>query len=165
MAATPPPRKRVKNDVPAVLRISLDKAKEILAKRKYHIETYGLPEAEEALYCHVDDGMLQNGYPSASWSHTEANIQVSHLVLLVQKGPEHVPYRSRRETASHLCHNKRCIRASHIVKESIGLNGRRNDCLAFIQSPCCGLLLNACGHVPRCLLPLDKSSLGQMSFH
>jgi len=150
------PRKRRVNDVPAVMRISLDKAKALLAKRLLNTTVQDNGQTDASLHCLIDKGMHQNGYPSCSWDHVEANIQVSHLVLRVQRGDEAVPKRAARETASHLCHNKSCIRADHIVTESVGANGRRNGCLAFVSSPCCGTKVNACGHLPRCILPFHK---------
>jgi len=157
MAEREPKRKRAINPVPAVMRVSLSRATELLDSRmkKKVIVTHGL--ADESLHCWEDRGMLQNGYPSASHSHTEANIQVSHLVLRVMKGEDHVPFHKKRETASHLCHNKLCIRPEHIIKESIGLNGRRNGCLAFVQCAC-GERVNACGHHPHCLLPFPSTA-------
>lgn len=147
-------KKRQVNDTPAVMRISLEKARELLAKRKTKFQDNDPNDPE--LKCIIDLGMTQNGYPSASWSHSEANIQVSHLVLRCEKGDEHVPHRSKRETASHLCHNKLCIRPEHIIKESVGMNGRRNGCLAFVMCADCGAKLNACGHSPRCILPFPR---------
>ncbi len=149
-------KKRQVNDTPAVLRISLPKAKELLLKRQAKAKVKVNDPEDTSLDCIVDTGMIQNGYPSVSWSHTEANIQVSHLVLLCEKGEDHVPYRSKRETASHLCHNKLCIRKEHIIKETVGANGRRNGCLAFVKCPECDRKLVACGHKPQCLLPFPK---------
>jgi hypothetical protein len=157
MAEAAPKRKRRVNDVPAVMRIPpLEKAQSLLAKRLQAavVQTNGCDD--ESLHCLIDQGMHQNGYPSCSWHHKETNIQVSHLVLRVQGGEDAVPKRALRETASHLCHNKSCIRFDHIIKESVGNNGRRNGCLAFVESPCCGVKLNACGHHPRCILPFAK---------
>ena len=84
-------RARKSNDVPAVMRIDLAKATSLLNKRKANavLETNGQDDA--ALQCLLDFGMRQNGYPSVSWSHTEANIQVSHLALRVDKGDTAVP--------------------------------------------------------------------------
>eukprot|EP00048_Salpingoeca_helianthica_P011409 m.164542 g.164542 ORF g.164542 m.164542 type:complete len:159 (+) comp15224_c0_seq1:725-1201(+) len=151
MAAQAPRRRRRSNPIPAVLRLPEGKAASILRTRRANavIETNG--QEDESLHCLLDTGMLQNGYPSASWSHTEANVQVSHLVLL-EKGLIHVPHRIHKQTASHLCHNKRCIRPEHIICESIGRNGSRNRCMAFVDLPD-GQRIVACGHVPRCLLP------------
>lgn len=159
MASAAPPikRSRTLNCVPAVMRVSLEKAEVLLAARKTKAVVEQNGQEDPALWCLVDTGMLQNGYPSVSYSHTAANIQVSHLALRVEKGEEHVPHRSRRETASHLCHNKRCIKAEHIIKESVGSNGRRNGCLAFISCEC-GTRLNACGHSPRCILPFPQQA-------
>ena len=149
-------RARKSNDIPAVLRINIDKATSLLNKRKSAavLETNG--QDDPSLQCLLDYGMRQNGYPSVSWSHTEANIQVSHLALRVDKGDAEVPYRCKRETASHLCHNKLCIKADHIIKETVGANSRRNGCLAFVTCGC-GCKVNACGHTPRCLLPFPKN--------
>lgn len=149
-------RARKSNDVPAVMRIDIAKATALLSKRKAHaiLETNG--QDDPALHCVLDRaGMKQNGYPSVSWSHSEANIQVSHLALRVDKGDAEVPYRCKRETASHLCHNKLCIKAEHIIKETVGANSRRNGCLAYVACEC-GCRVNACGHTPRCLLPFPK---------
>jgi len=150
MAAAAPKRQR--NDVPAVMRVSLARAKSLIEVRQANAVVEQNGQDDPALWCQLDTGMFQNGYPSVSYSHTEANIQVSHLVLRVEKGEEHVPHRCRRETASHLCHNKRCIKAEHLIKESVGANGRRNGCLAFVTCDC-GARINACGHYPRCILP------------
>jgi len=81
------PKKRAKNAIPAVLRISREKAKELCAKRlaKTRVVDNG---REESLSCWFDTGMIQNAYPSVSWSHTEANVQVSHLALRVGSGAE-----------------------------------------------------------------------------
>lgn len=156
MADEEPPRKRRVNDVPAVMRITRERASALLAKRLNKATVQDNGQEDGSLHCLIDNGMHQNGYPSCSWDHLEANIQVSHLALRVQRGDEAVPRRSHRETASHLCHNKSCIRVDHIVTETVGANGRRNGCLAFIESPCCGIRLNACGHIPRCILPFQK---------
>jgi hypothetical protein len=147
---------RKSNPIPAVMRISREKAAKLLEARKKRafLKEYDDP----LLACLIDTGLHQNGYPTCSWDHVEANIQVSHLVLRVEKGDNEVPYRSRRETASHLCHNKSCIRADHIIKEAIGLNSRRNGCLAFVEAPCCKVRVNACGHEPHCLLPFPRPS-------
>lgn len=157
MAEAQPRIKRRQNDIPAVLRISLDKAKEFLERRKRTAVWQTNGQEDQRLHCLIDKGMHQNGYPSYSWSHDEANIQVSHLALRVEKGEHEVPHRSRRETASHLCHNKSCaFEPTTSSKETVGSNGRRNGCLAFVAAPCCGILVNACGHEPRCLLPFNK---------
>ena len=150
-----PKRTRTANDEPAVNRIPLGVAARFLASRKATAVVEKNGQEDPALWCLLDTGMKQNGYPSYSYSRTAANIQVSHLVLRVEKGQEHVPFRCRRETASHLCHNKLCIRAEHLIKESVGRNGRRNGCLAFTVCPC-GTRVNACGHEPVCLLPFPK---------
>lgn len=155
MSNPPAKRRRISNDSPAVMRITKEKAATLLASRKAKAKVEKNGTQDEKLWCLLDTGMLQNGYPSVSWSHTEANIQVSHLVLRIEKGEDHVPHRVRRETASHLCHNKRCIRTEHIVKESVGANGRRNGCLANVSCEC-GVRVNACGHEPRCLLPFPR---------
>jgi len=156
MATDDVPRKRRTNDTPAVMRISRDKAVALLEKRLRNTSVQTNGQDDESLHCLMDMGMHQNGYPSCSWDHLEANIQVSHLVLRVQRGDDAVPRRAQRETASHLCHNKSCIRVDHIVTETVGANSRRNGCLAFVVSPCCGVTLNACGHEPRCILPFNK---------
>lgn len=159
MSDEPPTKKtRKSNPVPAVMRITREKATELYDRRRRDVTIVTYNQANEALHCWNDNGMIQNGYPSVSYSHDEANIQVSHLALRVTNGDEGVPKRSQSETASHLCHNKLCIRPSHIVKESIGQNGRRNNCLAFVVCPH-GTRINACGHTPRCILPFDKTNL------
>ncbi len=113
-------RKRNANPTPAVLRVDLAKAKQLYQKRlaNIRVETNNYPE-EEHLHCWIDTGYIQNGYPSISYDRNSAKIQVSHLALLVEKNE--TPYRSNRETASHLCHRKECIRASHIIVESVGM--------------------------------------------
>lgn len=159
LAMATPMKRRKANPTPAVMRITREKAAMLLAVRKRGAVLISNGESDERLHCLVDQGMLQNGYPSVSWSHTEANIQVSHLVLRVEKGDDQVPHRARRETASHLCHNKRCIRSEHIIKEAIGLNSRRNGCLAFVFASN-GERISACGHVPKCLLPSPHAEDG-----
>jgi hypothetical protein len=149
-----PKRKRTANPEPAVMRISIERATALLRTRQQRATVETNDQEDQALHCIIDQGMLQNGYPSVSHSHTEANIQVSHLVLRVEKGI--VPIRAERETASHLCHNKRCIRAEHIIIESIGQNGRRNGCLAFVACSDCTIRVNACGHEPHCILPFPR---------
>jgi hypothetical protein len=150
-----PTAKRRSNPIPAVERISLDKATTEYEKRKKACEIIdnGYPE-NQAMHCWIDTGLHQNGYPTYSYSHTAANIQVSHLALRVVKGA--IPRRSSRETASHLCHNKSCIRPDHIIIETVGRNGRRNGCLAFVTCNDCGRRINACGHTPKCILPFNE---------
>lgn len=147
-------KKRKSNPIPAVNRIGTPNVKKYYKARLANsvIENNGFTD-NEPLHCYLDTGMHQNGYPTISHSHTQANIQVSHAALKVERGE--IPYRSKRQTASHLCHRKSCIRASHIIVESTGLNGRRNDCLAFTVDEK-GVRHNACGHEPRCLLPFRK---------
>lgn len=48
------------------------------------------------------------------------------------------PIESR--TASHLCHNKKCIKSTHIVFEPLSWNMNRNMCIA-----------SQCIHWPKCL--------------
>jgi hypothetical protein len=143
------------NPTPAAERISLHEVTRMYQSRKAAstVEDNGYPK-EEFLNCWIDTGLHQNGYPTYSYSHTAANIQVSHLALRAVKGI--CPSRSCRETASHLCHRKSCIRPEHIIIETVGSNGRRNGCLAFVACDHCGERINACGHWPRCLLPFNK---------
>lgn len=153
---SPPTKKtRISNPVPAVLRITLQQATALYSSRRSKATIFdnGYPD-EDSLNCWIDQGLHQNSYPSASYSHTAANIQVSHLALRVTNGV--VPHKVNRETASHLCHNKSCIRPDHIIIESVGQNGRRNGCLAFVKCGNCQTRINACGHTPRCLLPFEK---------
>lgn len=149
-------RRRRSNPVPTVDRITLEKATELWDRYRADIvvDDNGYPD-DEALHCWVLNKHLQNGYPVASYSRTAANIPISHLALRIVRGES--PHRARRQTASHLCHNKRCIRPDHIVIESIGLNGRRNGCLAFVSCSGCGAKASACGHEPKCILPWRRS--------
>jgi len=149
-------KRRRSNPVPAVDRITLEKATELWDRYRAEavVEDNGHPH-DESLHCWILDKHLQNGYPVASYSRTEANIPVSHLALRVTLGES--PHHAKRQTASHLCHNKRCIRPEHIIIESIGLNGRRNGCLAFVTCGGCGAKTNACGHEPVCILPWRRS--------
>lgn len=146
---------RKANATPAVERVALVEATRMYLSRKLTvtIEDNGFPDEEE-LHCWLDTGLHQNGYPSYSYSHSAANIQVSHLALRAVKGV--IPRRSNRETASHLCHRKSCIRPDHIIIETVGCNGRRNGCLAFAACGRCGERVSACCHTPKCLLPFNK---------
>jgi Zinc-binding loop region of homing endonuclease len=148
-------KRRKVNLTPAVMRITIEQATEYYTKKldESKKNDWGLPD-EPQLTCYEVHTNVQNGYPVYSYSHSEANLQISHLALRVTKGDAEVPYyKSKRETASHLCHNKKCIRASHIIKEKIGANGRRNGCLAFVACGDCDKRINACGHHPHCILP------------
>eukprot|EP00052_Salpingoeca_macrocollata_P012023 m.93104 g.93104 ORF g.93104 m.93104 type:complete len:222 (-) comp18303_c1_seq1:299-964(-) len=57
--------------------------------------------------------------------------------------------------ASHLCKNKRCVNAAHLVWEEEVVNQSRDNCQPFIEVTCpdCNKVLkaSACGHSPPCL--------------
>ena len=95
------------------------------------------------------------GYPILHTTHRGPKIPLHSLALYIRTGK--TPHRLQRETASHLCHRKTCIKPSHLIIESIGANGKRNGCLAYRFCKYDRRCINACGHTPRCLLPFDKS--------
>mmetsp|Transcript_28934 Transcript_28934/g.94203 ORF Transcript_28934/g.94203 Transcript_28934/m.94203 type:complete len:163 (+) Transcript_28934:420-908(+) len=151
----PVKRRRTPNPVPAAYRIPRDRALPIWEKRFAEAVDFdnGFPD-EPDLHCILDMNGTQNGYPYVSWHHKEANVQLSHLALLFGTGA--APQRKDGETASHLCHNKRCIRPEHLIVESIADNAARNGCVAFVECHDCGNRVPACPHTPPCLLPWKK---------
>lgn len=144
------------NDTPVLLRFTSKQLDTIWSKVRYNIQIddNGYPNQED-LHCWIYQGSTQAGYPILSTTHDGPKVPIH--ILALYKGTGQVPYRSRRETASHLCHNKLCIKPSHLTVESIGANGKRNNCLAYRFCKVSKRCINACGHTPRCLLPYDKS--------
>jgi len=67
---------------------------------------------------------------------------------------------SRDEDVSHLCHNRRCFNAEHLVIESHAANMSRQRCLGTIEGDlpcvCCGSThrqeVNVCKHTPKCII-------------
>lgn len=57
----------------------------------------------------------------------------------------------KRSTASHLCDNTRCVRASHLVWESYKDNHARKGCAGEVVCHCCDTPVRVCRHDPPCL--------------
>jgi len=66
----------------------------------------------------------------------------THVVLYASKRT--VPYDGFH--ASHLCHNDRCIRASHIRVESATLNQQRKGCAGVLMCTKCNNKWQVCKH-------------------
>lgn len=56
---------------------------------------------------------------------------------------------------SHLCHNRTCFNAEHLLLETAVDNRSRNKCIGWtwINSPCGCEKFNPCQHNPQCILP------------
>lgn len=63
------------------------------------------------------------------------------------------PVPSNGNHASHLCHNERCIRSTHIRVESGALNQRRKGCAGVLVCRNCMKIWHICNHHPvfKCL--------------
>jgi len=80
-----------------------------------------------------------------------------HLALIVAgRKEELLKKEQRRSSVSHLCHQRTCFNAAHLVVESSEKNRDRNKCIGwtYITCPCpCNHKFNACKHTPQCILP------------
>lgn len=106
----------------------------------------------EEYACWKHEGQFQNGYPVVSirtdWNNS-TKIELHRWSLLCDPEDPNQPIMDKKMTASHLCHNKACIRPTHIVCESIPYNASRNHCV-------CWTIINdqlvcTCLHDPPCL--------------
>jgi len=59
---------------------------------------------------------------------------------------------------SHLCHNRTCFNAAHLLVESALDNRNRNKCIGWtwIKCPHGGEQFNPCQHEPQCILPKQE---------
>lgn len=108
-------------------------------------------EDMEKYQCWEHTGTLQNNYPvvsvRTSWNNS-AKLELHRLAVLSKQwfSPNIL---SKGMTASHLCHNSKCIKPSHLCCESITYNSHRNTCRAWCIVD--GDLYNQCLHEPQCL--------------
>jgi hypothetical protein len=90
-----------------------------------------------------------------SWQGTKWQLSLRTQVLKIHGYPSKIaatkgpflltatPEQLKTLTASHLCHNAKCLNPKHLVLETLAVNKARNGC------PSC----EHCFHKPRCLIP------------
>lgn len=81
---------------------------------------------------------------------------VHHLALIAAGRKEELLKKSKDDHVSHLCHQRTCFNAAHLVVESSKKNRDRNKCIGwtYINCPCpCNHKFNPCNHIPQCILP------------
>ncbi|KAL0480139.1 hypothetical protein AKO1_001361 [Acrasis kona] len=134
---------------------------ELLKTPVYSIEgapiTYNIHDLlpsfnKEEYTCWEYSGSIQNGYPVSStrtsWNQS-TKIELHRVALLAKSNWEDLTIMNKGMTASHLCHNTRCIRPSHIICETLADNVNRNYCSCWILIK--HQLVHTCLHNPLCL--------------
>lgn len=87
---------------------------------------------------------------NASGNFKQVRPVCTHIMLRATQ-QFNVPNNDGKMDASHLCHNKFCIRPSHIIVESRTDNQRRKNCAVYEISPCCNVKFSTCRHEPKCI--------------
>lgn len=115
-----------------------------------HQQTARQFKKNQDYWCYEHVGQFQNQYPVVSF-RTERNksskLQLHQTALLDRNDPKDF----RNLQASHLCHNKKCIRKEHLVAEKGSVNQHRNYCPCYMFVN--GYLVHICKHEPKCLFP------------
>lgn len=119
--------------------------------------THGVPShLGDEFTCHeMPQVPLFKGYPRVTLRGTQFDVPfdkvkplyLSH-VSLVRAGQITL---DRNADASHLCHNKLCVRAEHLRWESHEDNVKRTNCTGIVHCTCgCESRRVFCPHEPKC---------------
>ena len=100
-------------------------------------------------------GDVQCGYPVIKVRtdrevRLNTNLELYKLAVLSKDWDDNNPIFKKKNTASHLCHNKRCINPEHLTCEALDINTNRRYCKAWVVVD--GVPVHICSHKPKCLV-------------
>ncbi len=147
-------------DATRVQRLSVEQLQHLRDQLGDHkVETHGVIDSH--FWCHRTTRSLNaQGYPNnvavgvkrqrGEWDNDEFRPDFAFVATQVVLAYEGIFADSTLDEASHLCHNRWCIRPLHIVWESRTKNENRKNCPGDVVCQCGDHRL-LCVHTPKCI--------------
>lgn len=144
----------------SILRLELSDVRDAINRMKAGYGKYFVPATTNSTGCLLATKTPNKG-EKTGWVKCKVGGQrteyyIHHLALIVANRQDELRGLIDGKQVSHLCHNRCCFKASHLIVEDAEDNRGRNRCRGWtwITCPCgCDHKFNLCPHNPQCILP------------
>lgn len=144
-----------------ILSLSRERVRAALDRVKNGYQSYYGPATTNSIGCLLAEKQpnkgKEEGWVKCKVTGSRTEYYIHHLALVDAGRADDLKGLLNGKQVSHLCHNRVCFNADHLVVEDAETNRDRNKCRSWswVTCPCgCNHKFNPCTtHDPKCILP------------